>query len=91
MQSNIRDELVTIEEREQQQNGLLQNLTKYLSQEASVQLIEKRRAAEAAAEKVKLEIQLAAVAAEEERKSNEQKYQSERVCSPALFCNCLWG
>jgi hypothetical protein len=79
MQSEIKDLLAAIEDREADQNELLANLTKYLQQEASVQLIEKRRTAEAYAEKVKLEITLAAVKADEDRKTNDLKFESEKV------------
>ena len=61
LHSHIEDELSAIRAIDDKQNTLLDQLKGFLEQEASIHLVEKRRAAEAQAEKVRLEVELEAV------------------------------
>jgi ATPase family AAA domain-containing protein 3A/B len=77
LHSELRDELSSVRVVDEKQSTLLNELKQYLEQEASIHLIEKRRQAEAQAEKIRLEVELEAVRAEEERRTLERKREAE--------------
>jgi ATPase family AAA domain-containing protein 3A/B len=77
LHSGLQDELSAVRVVDDKQSAMLDDLKQYLEQEASIHLIEKRRQAEAQAEKVRLEVELEAVRAEEERRTLERKREAE--------------